>query len=404
MPKPLTNRAGQGDPLDEFTKRLANRARGYQAAHIRLSKLPNGEASKAVKWVAENTFGRLVQTYNDEMFKLGNGDLVVICRNAESDAIYEAVDRICALALRDLSLAHEGADSFASCYDLARSWDSFMSQVEPLFERNLNRAAATNVEGDSRPIDVNHLHTLEEALRAVDLSNFVRRQTICAVSGNLPIEPVYDELFISVADLRDEVMPDVNLSANPLLFQQLTNTFDSRMLSILTASGHGYLGGPCALNLNVATLLSPEFLDLADSLNVGRQQTLIIELQIGDVFGNLKNYLLARDVAREIGYRLCLDGIDYNTLPLLDFAGLGFRLYKLRWHRELDYLPPQALHDLKHAIDRAGPERLILCRCDDEAALNFGRGLGIGLFQGWHLDKALKQKQKSPKMAAPIPA
>ncbi len=319
LPKPLTNRPGQGDALDDFTKRLASRTHGYQAVHIRLSKLPPGHSWESVRWVAEITFGQLIRTYDDEMFRLANGDLVVLCRNKDSSAIYDAVDRICALAMLDVTLAHEGADSFAAWYDLSQSWDQFMAQVEPLFERAPHLTAGKRIASNNSPIDADHLNTLEESLRAVDLSNFVRRQTICAVSGNEPPEPVYDELFISVAVLQDEVMPDIDLAANPLLFRQLTNTFDSRMLSILCDNGAGYLGGPCALNLNVATLLSPEFLDLANSLKVGRDQALVVELQIGDVFGNLKDFMLARDIALEIGCRLCLDGIDHIAMPMLDF-------------------------------------------------------------------------------------
>jgi len=404
LPKPLTNRPGQGDALDEFTKRLEGRAHGYQAVHIRLSKLPRGHSWESVRWVAEITFGRLIETYDDEMFRLANGDLVVLCRNRDSDALRQAVGRICALAMIDLTLAHEGADKFAAWYDLSESWDQFMAKVEPLFERKPNSLAASDVADDSRPIDADHLNTLEESLRAVDLSNFVRRQTICAVSGNEPPEPAYEELFISVTDLRDEVMPDVDLAANQLLFRQLTNTFDSRMLSILAANGPAYLGGPCALNLNVATLLSPEFLDLADSFKVGRQQALVVELQMGDVFGNLKDFMLARDVALEIGCRLCLDGIDHIGMPMLDFPQLGFQLYKMQWNPEFVRLPKQKLDELHDAVERAGNERLILCRCDDEAALQFGRQLGISLFQGWHTDKALKMRKKPKQPVAADPA
>ncbi len=335
-----------------------------------------------------------MRTFDDEMFRLGNGDLVLLCRDKDREAMYDAIDRIYALAAVDLKLAHGGLDGFATRYDLSAAWQEFMDEVEPLFERKPDIAKLTRAKKQHQPIDSDHLHTLEEFLRSVDLSNFVRRQNICAVTGESDPEPVYDELFISVANLQEEVMPEIDLAGNRLLFGQLTNTFDSRMLSIISTNGKGYLGGPCALNLNVSTILSHEFLDVAEQIGVGRDQVLVVELQIGDVFGNIKDFLLAREVAREMGFLLCLDGVDYHSLPWLDLPGLGFKLYKLQWQDELLHLPTEEIENLREAIQRAGPERLILCRCDGEAALRFGGGLGIRLFQGWHTDKALKLKPK----------
>lgn len=404
MPKPRTNRPGQGDELDEFTKRLSNRKAGYQAAHVRLSMLPPTSAWDAVRWVAEKTFGRIMRTYDDEMFRLANGDLVLLCRDKDSEAMYSAIDSIYALARTDLKLADGGIECFATRYDLSTSWQQFMDQVEPLFERKPDLSKSGREDKAHQPIDADHLNTLEETLRAVDLSNFVRRQTICAVTGNSPPEPVYDELYLSVAMLQEEVMPDIDLAGNRLLFSQLTTTFDSRMLSIISTNGNGYLAGPCSLNLNISTILSKEFLEITEQLGVGHEQTLVVELHIGDVFRNTREFALAREVAQEVGFLLCLDGIDGNSLSWLDLPSLGFKLYKLHWRDEMLHLPPEDIDQLRSEVIRVGPERMILCRCDDETALEFGRGIGIRLFQGWHTDRALRAPaaRREPLEADPV--
>lgn len=404
MPKPPSNRIDQEGPLVQYARRLERRTDGFQALHLHMSKLLARNRPASLLRVAENALRRLVTTYDDQIFHLTNDDLVVVCHGKDRDLIFDALERVQGLVRHDPLFTDPGADSgaFATWNDFSETWHDFMARIELLVEElQARKAAAEVVEIQFDPMDVTNLATMESNLRSVDITNFIRRQPICAVSGKNPPAPVFDELYVSVSDLQKAIMPEVDLAANRVLFQQLTSIFDSRMLSALRTHGASYLAGPVSLNLNVATMLAPEFLEFVNHVISGHDQVLVVELHLSDVFGNLKNYLLARDMAREFGCRLCLDGIDHAGLPLLDFAGLGFHLYKLRWEQEIDELPKPALEQLRAAVARAGAERMILCRCDDARALNFGRGLGIGLFQGWHLDKALKAlRRPKPAVAA----
>ena len=52
-----------------------------------------------------------------------------------------------------------------------------------------------------------------------------------------------------------------DVQKDPWLFRRLTRTLDRRMLSLLASPGRIDVAyGPFALDLNVASLLSPEFL------------------------------------------------------------------------------------------------------------------------------------------------
>ncbi len=72
--------------------------------------------------------------------------------------------------------------------------------------------------------------------------------------------------FISIADLRETLLPKVNLASSPWLFQQLTETLDRRVLSLLNKHDDRTVAGDVSINLNVQTLLAPEFLVFDDNI------------------------------------------------------------------------------------------------------------------------------------------
>jgi hypothetical protein len=67
----------------------------------------------------------------------------------------------------------------------------------------------------------------------------------------------------------------------------------------------------------------------------------------------------------------------------------------LQWNADV-------LTDVKSAVSSAliesiqatGTNRIILCRCDNRSALEYGMALGISLFQGRYLDSVLNPTAK----------
>jgi hypothetical protein len=146
-----------------------------------------------------------------------------------------------------------------------------------------------------------------------------------------------------------------------------------------------------SINLNVATILSEDFLRFDDSLAPGSHGTVVVELRSEDIFADLSAFFFARDFVRQRGYRLCVDGLDWRILPFVDPSRLGVDLMKLSWAEDL----PQALRDAEGAaaqevIRRIGPGKIILARCDDDRAISFGQSMGLTLFQGRYLDSMMR--------------
>jgi hypothetical protein len=154
------------------------------------------------------------------------------------------------------------------------------------------------------------------------------------------------------------------------------------VLAMLTRRDDRTLSQGFSINLNVATILSEDFLRFDDSLAPGSHGTVVVELRSEDIFADLSAFFFARDFVRQRGYRLCVDGLDWRILPFVDPSRLGVDLMKLSWAEDL----PQALRD----AEGAAAQEIILARCDDDRAISFGQSMGLTLFQGRYLDSMMR--------------
>ena len=303
---------------------------------------------------------------------------------------------------------------FCTWYNVQNGYNNFLETVEKLYEDEQRRerrlAAAAEAAGeveisadDRTPLSPEQLGRLENFLERADLSSVLRRQHVCAVIGENPPQSIFKELFVSINDLATTVLPDVNLVANRWLFQHLTQTLDRRVLKLLSRADDSDLFSSFSMNLNIDTLLHPDFIEFDKSLRTGSRGTIVIELQPVDVFADYNAFMFARDFAREKGYRICLDGVGINFFKLIDRKLLEVDLVKLVWTSDLSNDANQARHEeMTEHIAEIGKSRVILSRCDTPAAIRLGQNLGITMFQGRYIDSLLQGQRNyipAPKMA-----
>jgi len=241
------------------------------------------------------------------------------------------------------------------------------------------------------PLTASMLAKVETALVSADLSSHVRRQSVCALVGKAIPDPLFTEVFVSIGDLREAMLPHVELSANPWLFQYLTQTLDRRVLAMLTRRDDRTLTQGFSINLNVQSILSEDFLKFDDSLSPGSHGTVVLELRSEDIFADLNAYFFARDFVHQRGYRVCIDGLTWRSLPFVDSRRLGADLVKVVWQDDLPQILTSAAGALAARALRLGTSgRMILARCDTDAAIRWGQDNNFTLFQGRHIDKVLK--------------
>lgn len=390
--------ASQENLLLDYLRRLERHRTERRAVHIHLSGLLTQNRRDHHMRIATSTFEQLVKMLQAQVFVLANSDLMIVYKAQAQDEVESAIVKLRFLFSDDPLIIEDAQGrkgTFCTWYDLEREYDILVALAQKMFQEEQARRKAEQEKAgrESRfqekpkgaPFTPELLARVEAGLGQADLSNLMRRQAVCAVVGKAPPQPVFHELFISIADLRQTLMPNVNMNSSPWLFQQLTETLDRRVLSLLNKHDDRTLEGDISINLNVATILSPEFLVFDDNVKAGMRGTIVLELQKVDIFADLGAYLFARDFAHDRGYRICIDGLTYSQLPFVDRERLGADLIKLVWDPSLT----EEKDKKTEALRRIGVTRIILCRCDNQAGIEYGHSVGITLFQGRHIETTL---------------
>lgn len=410
------NAGGQSIPgqqetaLLDYVQRLSKSAAGRRAIHLKLSALRQQNREPRRLHIVAVTLEPLINNYEGALFRLHNDDFVILIKDASPEAISETVRNVANLFDGDPAVKDVEAEDSKFCqqFDLATSYARFAIEIQTLLEAaqqeadtDKGGAPAQSANGHERMLDPKTLGNMQATIARADLTNVIRRQRVCAVVPGQPPKPVFSEVFTSMAALREILTPGIDIHANRWLFQDLTAHLDRRVISYLGHKDDSTLSKAFSINLNVASLASNEFLAFDQRLSSEARQTVVIELQLIDMLSDLDMFFFSRNYLRGRKYRFCLDGLTYQTLPLIHCKMLGVDLVKIIWSPELHDLvvsEDAAVLDAAKAID---PKRIILIRCDDETALETGRLLGSSLYQGFLIDELLKQNTaKAPAQAA----
>ena len=395
--------------LLDYIHRLETHRRGRTAAHVHLSRLkPHNRRDHHIR-VAANTFEGLVRDLHGQLFVLKNSDLFFIYKDEAQNDVETSLLRLKFLFSDDPLLAEDDESRFCTYYHVDRDYDEILSLVrrlvhdetetdeepEPADEHDAKSALQLRQER-GEPLSPRVLGRVEQSLQRADLSNLVRRQYVCGLVGKATPQPFFSELFISIRDLRETLLPGVDISSSRWLFQHLTETLDRRVLSMLAKSNDRSITGEISVNLNVSTILSPEFMQFDDSVIASMRGSIVIELQKVDIFADINAFIFAREFAKERGYRICIDGLTYETMPFINRERLGADMIKLVWDAEvMEEVGHQAIAE---RVKSAGGSRVILCRCDDEAAVDFGQAVGVKMFQGRYIEGLIAEETRRREM------
>jgi len=380
--------------LLDLLQRLSKFRAGRIVVHLHFSELSSAFRHEPYIRIATESFTAFVNVFEGHLIQLENKDVFFLAKDATVTALDAAVDRVRLLFSQDPLLETytiKGESRFCTFYDLSKDYDELTQVAQTIYQEALQRMS---YRGASKPPELNPIHPsilsrLEHSLETVDVTNIARRQTICTLIDNVNPQPLFEEIYISIGDLQNIVAPGINLGSDPWLFRYLTQKLDHRIMLMLIRDGVTSTR-PFSLNLNVSTILTPEFAKFESIITSQLRGRLVIEMNKLDVFSDMGAFQFARDYLHDHGFRLCLDGLTHHTLPHYDRSKLGFDLIKLNWTpNALDDMMPSMFPEVHRLILETGQAHTILCRCDDEHAINTGRDLGIVMFQGRHVDKLL---------------
>lgn len=406
--------------LVEMVDSLKEQATGWRALHFRFSRLLEHYKSDYQVKIAVNLIMDLLREPEGTVFVCTDYDIVILAKGAQKSNLEKVVFQLRYLFMDDpLAYNADGQENpdFSTIYDLSIEWDEFSlgtrrklgaSAKSEVLENLISGGAAQTKAGAPgsaaaqanaarriKPITPVRLATIERDLLPADLSRVIRKQPVCAAPEGKPIRRVFDELYINIAHLRQILMADVDFTSNRWLFKYLTQLLDEKVLTLLRHNPNRYFDMPVSINLNVATLLSEKFAEFDAAIKPSVKVSVVLELQVADVFSDMEAFLVARDTVQKMGYRVCLDGLTSLSFLQVDRERLGFDLAKLQWNAdaETDLLSDEN-RAIADAVTRCGANRIILCRCDTKDAVDYGKAMGISLFQGRYLDRTLNPNAK----------
>ena len=410
-PEPASHHSSQENLLLDYVYRLEKHRDGRKAVQVHLSRLKPFNRREHHVRVAANSFEVLVTALQGQLFILKNSDLFFIYKREAAPDVETAVQRVRFLFSDDPLLAEEAfaGDRFCTWFDAETQFDEILNLAQSLVDKELKRQSEVRAKMDTRaalkarqelgePLTPEILTRVEAALSRADLSNLVRRQFACLLGPKGAPDPAFSELFISIKDLRETMLPGVNLTSNRWLFQYLTYSLDRRMLAMLAKTDHITISGDISFNLNVSTLMSQEFLAFDDAVPASRRGHMVVELGNVDIFSDLEAYTFAREFVQERGYRICIDGLTHQTLSMVDRERLGADLIKLVWHSDMVDGGEDVESDLRRQVRRSGENRVVLSRCDNREAVDFGRAIGVDLFQGRHIEHLIAEENRKREL------
>jgi len=412
--------------LVETLGELGDRASGYNVIAFAFSELLEEYRSDYQIKIALNMLNDLLKDEDASVFLCQDKTLFLLCNGTSKQQVDKVIFQLRYLFMDDpLAYTPDGEENEAFCrrYDLSVDLDTILKAART---RMLGRKPAAGPAGPApsaaKPagssgavappppkasaasggagvkgkfFNASSLAVIERDLANADVSMVMRRQPVCAAIPDMMVRRVFDELYINIAHLRQMMRVDADLLSNRWLFKYLTELLDQRMLHMIQKNPVRFLESPVSMNLNIRTLLSDAFQEFDTSVKPSIKVSIVIEIQISDVFEDMRAFHVARESVQKMGYRICLDGLTNLSFSMIDRERLGFDLVKLQWNADIPADLQTAENRLiAEAVKRCGPNRIILTRCDNRKAVDYGQTLGVSLFQGRYLDKLMNPMSK----------
>ena len=314
-------------------------------------------------------------------FGMKNSDLIIIGKNLSLSATGDIIEEIAEVLKKD-DTDTETISSMFKTYNLEYDYDDFKRDIIKTVNYDMpsDKNAAARPSG-SPEFTPDILDAVIRKLNGIDVLSFIRRQAVAKVIKGKKFEIMFKEYFLSIRDLNEKLIKDVDITSDYWLFRHFTEHLDKKMLSRMLVLPTSIRLPKISLNLNINTVFSKEFRTYTEKF---ASEKLIIEFQIVDILNNIDGYFKARDYLMQMGHKILIDCVTTNELDFIDIASLKPHYVKLIWNEDASSDKSNAL--IKELAFQIGGKKIILARADSDRALSFGTELGIEIYQGYYVD------------------
>jgi hypothetical protein len=305
-------RADQAEGLRDLLQKTELSGTRRRALLLHTDRLPPHLAKPHHQRLVRDAIASLAMADRAQNFELTRGRVAVVWRDRDGKEL-ETVMAAIGHLLADLPDGQElPLGQLATVYDLPEQADWLLDEL-----RHERGHVAPGAAGPSRPLDIAMLVRLEQTLAQADVSRFVRWRSVLRLGGGARAT-AWDERYVAAHEVAATLCPEYRVKADPWLFRRLTRCFDRRMLATLSAAHALRDGAPFALNLNVASILAPEFLRFDAALPASLRGGVTLNLDAADILSDPASFLFARNFARARAYRLLLRNASASLLSLFD--------------------------------------------------------------------------------------
>lgn len=378
--------------LLEHLQRLDRNQGQSFAVHLHLSRLQPARRDQRYVRIAARIFDTLIGNFDVNLFRLGNSDMVLVCKDVRVDDVDGAVTKLRALFGEDPAAAGEMGtpeDRLTTWYDLAQTPDysALVAAVREIDGGKPRRVARGPVKPPMGPTE---LTGIEAKIQKVRIADLIRSQPAVDALDFGRQRLYFREHYVAMADLARIVAPNHDLLANPWLFQYLTERLDRRVLAVMGRTNFAELKEAMSLNLNISTLQAPEFHVFQGQ--VGRHaDKVVVEVQMVDILANIASFNDLRADLQQRGFRILIDGLTPLTLGYIDPDILKPDLIKIAWNQGYaESLGTPQMAELKETIAYTGSGKFVLGRVETEVAVAWGLKMGLRRFQGFFVDRLVE--------------
>jgi hypothetical protein len=386
--------------LVDFANTTRGRSEDYYIMHFRLSKLSETYKTDFHAKIAINILNDLFNSERAEICRAENRDVFLLYHGNDRALINKAIFQLRYLFFDDpLATLEDGRENkdFCEIYDLNFQWAQFSAFASKLMSDSLNRYMNKGVIESRDPVRITseHIAEAETLIDRIRLDDCIRKQPICSITEITNVKPLFHEIYMNIASLQNLLKVNYRLASDKWLFYYLTQKLDEKVMESISINPEEYLYMPISLNLNIGTVMSSDFAEFCEIAKDFKCQ-IMIELAVADVFSDTQNFFKAAELCHERNHKICIDGVNNDSFVQIDRKKLGFDLVKLQWNADMkgDLLRNEENKALRAAVEKNGGNRVILCRCDDINAIEYGQALGINLFQGRFPDRILSPGSK----------
>ncbi len=339
-----------------------------RAALLHIDRLPPDLTRPHHVRLARDALSSLARADRAQVFELSNARLAIIWRSNGDDELLQARQALHHLLSGQPARHLHVLGEILTLYDLP-------SQANWMLDEISKPVMRARPSGPGLRLDVSGLAQLEATLGQADLSGFARWRPIMRLVHPHPVL-AWEERFFAAHDIASSLCADIAIKADSWLFQRLTRTLDRRMLALLASPRELRGCGTFAINLNVETILSEDFLRFDEALPISLRGGVILNVRAADVLADVPGFIFARQFAKARGYRLLLAGANAQLLRLFDVEGAGIDYVQVAWSEDL----PGSLDLDAHSLRLSS--RLILTGLDRPSGLEQAIATGFALGRG----------------------